>query len=48
MWGSDITRLKGTYDECLRLFRDELDFLSADDKEWVLGKTTARVLNWPE
>jgi predicted TIM-barrel fold metal-dependent hydrolase len=48
MWGSDITRLKGTYDECLRLFRDELDFLSADDKEWILGKTTAEVLRWPE
>lgn len=48
MWGSDITRLKGTYDECLRLFRDELDFLSAEDKEWILGKTLAEVLRWPE
>ena len=48
MWGSDITRLKGTYEECLRLFRDELDFLSADDKEWILGKSLADALNWPE
>jgi len=48
MWGSDITRLKGTYDECLRLFRDELHFLSADDKEWILGKSLAEVLRWPE
>ncbi|MFN8635041.1 MAG: amidohydrolase family protein [Chloroflexota bacterium] len=48
MWGSDITRLKGTYGECLRLFRDELDFLSADDKEWILGKSLATALNWPE
>jgi predicted TIM-barrel fold metal-dependent hydrolase len=48
MWGSDITRLKGTYEECLRLFRDELEFLSEDDKEWILGKSLANVLNWPE
>jgi predicted TIM-barrel fold metal-dependent hydrolase len=48
MWGSDITRLKGTYDECLRLFKDELDFLSADDKEWILGKSLAEALRWPE
>jgi predicted TIM-barrel fold metal-dependent hydrolase len=48
MWGSDITRLKGTYEECLRLFRDELDFLSAEDKEWILGKSLAEVLKWPE
>lgn len=47
-WGSDITRLKGTYGENLRLFQDELTFLSADDKEWILGKTLAGVLNWPE
>ena len=48
MWGSDITRLKGTYAECLRLFKDELDFLSDEDKEWVLGRSIAEVLNWPE
>ena len=48
MWGSDITRLKGTYEECLRLFKDELDFLSDEDKEWILGKSLADVLKWPE
>ena len=48
LWGSDITRLKGTYEENLRLFRDELPFLSAEDKEWILGKSLAEVLNWPD
>ena len=48
LWGSDITRLRGTYHECLSLFQEELDFLSADDKEWILGKTAAGVLGWPE
>jgi predicted TIM-barrel fold metal-dependent hydrolase len=48
LWGSDITRLKGTYGENLRLFQEELTFLSADDKEWILGKSLADVLKWPE
>jgi len=25
-----------------------LDFLSEEDKEWILGKTLATVLKWPE
>ena len=48
MWGADLTRLRGTYTQCLAQFTDHLDFLSDDDKEWVLGKTVAEVLNWPE
>jgi predicted TIM-barrel fold metal-dependent hydrolase len=48
LWGADYTRLTSTYEECLRHFRQGLDFLSEDDKEWVLGKTAATVLNWPE
>ena len=41
-------RLRGTYSECLRLFQEELPFLSAEDKEWILGKSLAEVLKWPE
>jgi predicted TIM-barrel fold metal-dependent hydrolase len=48
LWGADLTRLTSTYPECLRHFQDGLDFLTAEDKEWVLGKTAAKVLNWPE
>lgn len=48
MWGADRTRLTSTYEECLRHFSEGLDFLSASDKEWVLGKTTATALGWPE
>ncbi|MGE3908889.1 MAG: amidohydrolase [Chloroflexota bacterium] len=47
LWGSDITRLRGTYDECLRLFTEALEFLSDEDKEWILGKSLAEVLRWP-
>jgi predicted TIM-barrel fold metal-dependent hydrolase len=48
MWGSDITRLASTYSECLNQLRDGLDFLSAEDSEWITGRATADVLNWPE
>ena len=48
LWGADFTRLTSTYPECLRHFQEGLDFLTAEDKEWVLGKTAAHVLNWPE
>lgn len=48
LWGSDITRLPGTYRECLALFQEALDFLSEDDKEWILGRTAAEALKWPE
>jgi predicted TIM-barrel fold metal-dependent hydrolase len=48
MWGADRSRLTSTYRECLDLFQDGLDFLSAEDKEWILGKSLAEALNWPE
>ena len=48
MWGADLSRLTSTYRECLDHFREGLDFLSAEDKEWILGRTLAEVLNWPE
>jgi len=48
LWGADITRLKSSYGDCLRLFRDGLDYLSAADREWILGKALALALNWPE
>jgi hypothetical protein len=29
------------------LFTEELDFLSAQDKEWIMGKALAQWLRWP-
>ena len=45
----DITQLtKNTYAECLRLWQEGLPFLSAEDKDWILGRAAAEALNWPE
>jgi predicted TIM-barrel fold metal-dependent hydrolase len=46
-WGSDITRLEGSYRNCLEHVR-QLPFLSDDDKEWILDKGIAERLRWPE
>ena len=48
LWGADLSRLTGTYRECLDLFRCELDFLAAEDKDWILGRALAEMLRWPE
>ncbi|HLF76720.1 MAG TPA: amidohydrolase family protein [Dehalococcoidia bacterium] len=48
MWGADFTRLRGTYTECLRHFQEGLDFLTEEDKPWILGGNLAEALNWPE
>jgi hypothetical protein len=29
------------------LFTEELDFLSATDQEWIMGRGIADWLNWP-
>ena len=45
-WGSDLTGLTSTYDEVRRLFADELDFLSADDLEWIMGRGVREWIGW--
>jgi L-fuconolactonase len=47
-WGSDITTMIGqrNYREVVDLIREACDFLSMADREWILDKTMARVLNW--
>ena len=49
LWAADITQLtKNTYADCLRLWTEGLPFLSAEDREWILGRTAAEALRWPE
>jgi hypothetical protein len=42
IWGSDVTRLTSSYDENIRLFSEALDFLNADDKEWIFWRSISR------
>jgi L-fuconolactonase len=48
-WGSDITRVPSTcsYRQVVTHFTEGLDFLSASDLEWVMGRGLAACLRWP-
>jgi len=47
-WGTDITRIwsRCSYRECVTLFTEELDFLSGDDLDWVMGRGIRECLQW--
>jgi predicted TIM-barrel fold metal-dependent hydrolase len=47
MWATDwpIAKEIATYSQRLKVARDDMNFLSAKDKEWMLSKTVERV--WP-
>ena len=45
-WGSDVSRMGHPYRAVVTLFTDEFPFLSADDKEWIMGKAISRWLGW--
>jgi predicted TIM-barrel fold metal-dependent hydrolase len=47
MWATDwpVCLARATYAQTLAVVRDELGFIGAADREWVLGKTTLRL--WP-
>jgi len=46
-WGTDLSHLPCPYRQALTLFTEELDNLTADEKEWILGRAIAEWLDWP-
>ncbi len=46
-WGTDLSQLPCAYRQAVTLFTEELDFLSASDKEWIMGRALAQWLRWP-
>ncbi|MFN5757975.1 MAG: hypothetical protein ACK440_00070, partial [Sphingomonadaceae bacterium] len=45
-WGTDYTRLKCSWTECLNMFADEMPWLQDDDKEWLFGRAVSEWVNW--
>ena len=45
-WGSDLSRLRGSYADLVRLFREDLDFLSPADVEAIMGGSVLAWLRW--
>ena len=50
-WGSDLSALLSrsdcTYGQNVTMFTKEMDFLSADDIEWIMGRGLSECLPWP-
>jgi predicted TIM-barrel fold metal-dependent hydrolase len=46
-WGSDLSRLRGSYVELIRLFRDEFSFLDDSSRVSIMGRGLLRWLDWP-
>jgi hypothetical protein len=48
-WGTDVTNsyAKATYRQRVTHFTEELDFLTEDDKDWIMGRSILDRLKWP-
>ncbi|MCG3753968.1 amidohydrolase [Amycolatopsis sp. Poz14] len=46
-WGTDLTRLPCTYREAVTMFTEQLDWLSATDLEWIMGRAVSEWHAWP-
>jgi predicted TIM-barrel fold metal-dependent hydrolase len=45
-WGSDITRMPCSWRQCLTLFTEELAWLTAHDKEQIMGSALCDWIGW--
>jgi L-fuconolactonase len=45
-WGTDWTRLPCPWRQAVTLFTEELPWLSADDKTWIMGHAICEWLGW--
>lgn len=46
-WGTDYSRLRGSYREAVTLFTEELTWLGAEDKTWIMGRGLCEWIGWP-
>jgi L-fuconolactonase len=46
-WGTDWTRLPCPWRQAVTLFTEELGWLSASDREWIMGRGLCQWLGWP-
>jgi predicted TIM-barrel fold metal-dependent hydrolase len=45
-WGTDITRMPCSYRQCVTMFTEELPWLSAKDKELIMGRALCNWIGW--
>jgi L-fuconolactonase len=47
MWGTDLSRMRCSYRDAVTMVTEEMPFLSADDCDWIMGRTACAWLGWP-
>jgi predicted TIM-barrel fold metal-dependent hydrolase len=49
-WGTDVSHSRGryAYRQYVRHFMEELDFLSGEDRRWIMGEAILQFLGWPD
>jgi predicted TIM-barrel fold metal-dependent hydrolase len=45
-WGSDLSRLRGSYRQCVTMFTEEMPWLPQDDLGWIMGAGLCEWLGW--
>ena len=45
-WGSDLSRLRGPYRQCVTMFTEGMDWLPQQDLEWIMGRGLCEWLGW--
>jgi L-fuconolactonase len=45
-WGSDLTRLEGSYRQCVSMFTEEMSWLSTEDLAWIMSRGVRAWLGW--
>jgi predicted TIM-barrel fold metal-dependent hydrolase len=45
-WGTDLTRLPCTYRQAITMFTEEIPWLTAEDRVWIMGRGVCEWLGW--
>ena len=45
-WGTDLSRSPIPYRQHVTMFTEEIPWLTADDKEWIMGRAVCEWLGW--
>lgn len=45
-WGTDLTRMPVPYRQAVTLFTEEMKFLSAEDRAWIMGRGLCEWIGW--
>jgi predicted TIM-barrel fold metal-dependent hydrolase len=45
-WGTDLSRLPCSYRQAVTMFTEELEWLAASDKEWIMGRGLCEWIGW--